>query len=85
MRGGKSIAGTAETSYGAFASSSKGGGSFPEVVSFLSNPFQKNNLNYAVKNQQAIITPRMATTIRLQRAYKGDGQSSNSSHAGLKL
>jgi len=33
---------TAETSYGGFAgttTSSKGGGSFPEVVSFLSNPF----------------------------------------------
>jgi hypothetical protein len=43
MRGAnKSIAGmTAETSYGGFAgtSISKGSGSFPEVVSFLSNPF----------------------------------------------
>jgi hypothetical protein len=43
MRGGnRSIAGmTAETSYGGFAgtSVSKGSGSFPEVVSFLSNPF----------------------------------------------
>ena len=29
---------------------SDGHKSFPEVVSFLSNPFQKNNLNYAVKN-----------------------------------
>lgn len=45
IKGGanRSIAGmTAETSYGGFAgttTSSKGGGSFPEVVSFLSNPF----------------------------------------------
>jgi len=43
MRGAnKSIAGmTAETSYNGFAgtSASKGSGSFPEVVSFLSNPF----------------------------------------------
>jgi hypothetical protein len=43
MKGGRSVAGmTAETSYGGFAgttTSSKGTGSFPEVVSFLSNPF----------------------------------------------
>jgi hypothetical protein len=25
--------------------------SFPEVVGFLSNPFQKNNLNFAARNQ----------------------------------
>ena len=49
--GGRSIAGmTAETSYGGFGGTSSKGGSFPEVVSFLSNPFQKNNLNYAVKH-----------------------------------
>ena len=53
MKGGnRSIAGmTAETSYGGFGNTtSSKGGSFPEVVSFLSNPFQKNNLNYAVKH-----------------------------------
>jgi hypothetical protein len=41
--------------------------SFPEVVSYLCNPFQKNNLNYAVKNNQAIITPKMASSLRFNR------------------
>jgi len=60
--------------------------SFPEVVSFLSNPFQKNNLNYAVKNSQAIVTPKMACGMRFSRAYNpsqrskmsGGGRSSKS-------
>lgn len=44
--------------------------SFPEVVSFLNNPFSKNNLNYSVKNQQPLITPRMASINRNERIGK---------------
>lgn len=43
--------------------------SFPEVVSYLSNPFQKNNLNFSLRNQQNIITPKMASEMRYQRAF----------------
>tara|TARA_B110000305_G_C19387710_1_gene613117 strand:- start:143 stop:481 length:339 start_codon:yes stop_codon:yes gene_type:complete len=57
--------------------------SFPEVVSYLSNPFQKNNLNFAVKNHQAIVTPKMAQGMRFTRAYKGV-QTSVSSHNRAK-
>jgi len=45
------------------------------VVSFLSNPFQKNNLNFAVKNQQPLITPKMATSMRFSRGYNPNHKS----------
>ena len=46
--------------------------SFPEVISFLSNPFQRNNLNYAVKNNQKIITPKEASGMRFNRSYRSN-------------
>ena len=48
--------------------------SFPEVVSYLTNPFHKRNLNYSVKNQQAIITPKMASGMRFDRGFKQKGR-----------
>ena len=38
--------------------------SFPEVVSAITNPFQKNNMNYAARNGHQIITPKMANSLR---------------------
>jgi hypothetical protein len=43
---------------------SSGQHSIPEVVNLVSNPFFKNNLNYAVKNQKPLITPKMEQAMR---------------------
>jgi hypothetical protein len=56
--------------------------SFPDVVSILNNPFQKSHLNFAVKNQQAIITPKMAAEMRSQQFHSREIPSKNTNKVG---
>ena len=42
---------------------------FPEVLGIINNPFQKNNLNYAIKNNKAVITPKIQNEQRFAKNF----------------